>query len=55
MISFCIWITFVPILQEKLVGSSVFVFFKNYGWYDSFVLTAQFVSTGGKEQSFLGK
>ena len=34
---------------------NIFDFFKNYGWYDRFVLTAQSVSTGGKEQSFLGK
>ncbi|RHA97135.1 hypothetical protein DW157_16950 [Bacteroides eggerthii] len=46
---------FLPILQEKLVFGSVFDFFKNYGWYDRFVLTAQSVSTGGKEQSFLWK
>ncbi|EEC53999.1 hypothetical protein BACEGG_01755 [Bacteroides eggerthii DSM 20697] len=46
---------FLPILQEKLVSGSVFVFFKNYRWYDRFVLTAQSVSTGGKEQSFLWK
>lgn len=56
MVSFCIWITFVfTDFTGKTCWQLCFCFFKNYGWYDSFVLTAQFVSTGGKEQSFLGK
>lgn len=49
------YVCFYRFYRKNLFPVLFLFFFKNYGWYDSFVLTAQSVSTGGKEQSFLGK